>query len=168
MESCFSEISIKSTIRRELLELCSRDQQWIDHDLGTFLHKIPPKEVIFKDSFLKLVCENFTKNYQADVNMFMMKPWTHYILHVDTKRSASINLLINDTTDSIAYFKTSELRKSQIDIQELEYKTDTYYLFNSKMPHAITNRGSPRYVLSITLNGNFDEMKLNLKDHLCL
>ena len=168
MNYCFSEINTKSTIRQELLELCNSEQNWIDPNIGTFLQKVPPKDLIYKDNFLKVICENFISDYVADVHIFMMRPWTHYMLHADLNRSASINLLINEFTDSISYFQISEVYKSQINIQELQYKLDTYYLFNSRVPHAITNRDLPRYILSITLNDNFKNVRSKLKDQLYL
>ena len=168
MSYCFSEINTKSTIRQELLQLCNNEKHWIDPNIGTFLQKTPPKDLIYKDNFLKVICENFISNYDTDVHIFMINPWTHYMLHTDSHRSSSINLLINDFTDSISYFKVSEIYKSQIDIQELQYKPDTYYLINSKVPHAITNRDLSRYVLSITLNDNFRNIQSKLKDQLCL
>ena len=168
MNYCFSEINTKSTIRQELLELCNSEQNWVDPNIGTFLQKVPPKDLVFKDKFLKFICENFTSDYVTDVHVFMMRPQTHYMLHADRFRSASINLLINDVTDSISYFQISEVYKSQINIQELQYKLDTFYLFNSRVPHAITNRDLPRYLLSITLNDNFKNVQLKLKDQLYL
>ena len=171
MENCFSEILVKSTIRNDLLKFCENGEEWIDPEVGTFLQKRPPKELIYRDPFLNHVCENciLDKGFYFSVNIFMLRPWTHYMMHSDVFRPASINLIINDFTDSISYFKITEpYNKLHIGIKELAYKRDTYYLFNSKIPHAVTNRGMPRYLLSISLKDNFDKMSEYFKNQLFL
>jgi hypothetical protein len=171
MENYFIEITVKSTIREELLKFCENGTDWVNPTVGTFFQKHPPIELIFKDSFLKYICENFITDgeFNKCVNIFMLKPWTHYMLHRDVFRSSSINLLINNQSDSISYFQTSEIyNKMHISIEELKYETDKFYLFNSRAPHAVTNRAMPRYLLSISLNKNFNEMQSSLQNYLRL
>lgn len=171
MKDCFKEIVVKSTIRKELLELCENGSDWVDPVIGTFFQKHPSKDLIFKDSFLKHICDNFVAEdtFNKCVNIFMLKPWTHYLLHKDLYRPSSINLLINDYSDSISYFQTSDLyNKMHMDIKELKYEPDTFYLFNSKLPHAVTNKDNPRYMLSISLNEKFEDMQLHLQNYLRL
>jgi hypothetical protein len=167
MDNCFVKLTPKSTVRKELLELCTNDNSWIDPVVGTFLQKKPPKDIIFKDPFLKHICENYISGYGFEecVHIFMIKPWTHYMMHTDVFRSSSINLLINDYTDSISYFQASKpYNKLHIGIKELNYEKDSYYLFNSKIPHAVTNREPARYVLSITLKYDYLTMLKHLND----
>ncbi len=167
MKDCFSKLTVKSTIRKDLLEFCKSDDNWIDPKVGTFLQKKPSQSLIFSDPLLKHICKNSISDHGFDqcVNIFMIMPWTHYMLHTDISRSTSINLLINDHSDSISYFKVTEpYNKLHIGIKELTYEQDTYYLFNSKIPHAVTNRDSARYLLSITLKDDYPTMLEYLKD----
>ena len=158
MEYCFTKINVKSLIRKELLDFCKANDTWIDPTVGTFLQKKPPQEIIYKDPFLKHICENYLSDhgYEQCVHIFMISPWTHYMMHTDKFRSSSINLLINEYTDSISYFQISEPCKLHIKIKELVYEPDAYYLFNSKALHAITNREPARYLLSITLKDDYE------------
>jgi hypothetical protein len=167
MKDCFSKLTVKSTIRKDLLEFCKFDDNWIDPKVGTFLQKRPSQSLIFSDPFLKHVCENSISEYGFNqcVNIFMIMPWTHYMLHTDSSRSASINLLINDHCDSISYFQVTEpYNKLHVGIKELSYEQDAYYLFNSKIRHAVTNRNSARYLLSITLRDDYPTMLEYLKN----
>lgn len=162
MDDCFVKLIPKSTIRKDLLDFCTCNNDWINPNIGTFFQKKPPQSLIFNDSFLKYVCENYVleNNFEQCVNIFMIDSWTHYMLHSDRYRSASINLLINDNTDSISYFQVSDIyNKLHVKIKELAYEQDSYYLFNSTIPHAVTNREPPRYLLSITLKYNYYKMK---------
>lgn len=171
MEPCFTKLTVKSTIRQDLLKFCEDGNQWIDPTVGTFFQKNPPRDLIFSDPFLQHICDNCLSNngYNTDVKIYRITPWTHYMLHTDEYRSSSINLLINDESDSISYFKASDTyNKLHIKILELKYEQDSYYLFNSKIPHAITNRDSTRYLLSITLKDNFYSMSKYLKTQLVL
>lgn len=160
MDPCYIKLAPKSTIRLELLEFCINESNWIDPNVGTFFQTIPPKDLIYKDPFLKHLCDNCLTEDGFDINVkiFVLKPWSHYMLHSDRFRSASVNLLINDVTDSISYFQISEPYKMQVDIKELKYEPDCYYLFNSRIPHAITNRTPERYLLSLTLKDNYYSM----------
>ena len=172
MNNCFTQINKKSTIRKKLLEFCENGE-WVDppNGTGTFLQKKPSEELIFEDPFLEHVCKNCMSphGFLYSVTIFMIKPWTHYMLHSDFFRSASVNLLINDYTDSISYFKVSDTyNKLHFDIKELQYEQDYYYLFNSKIPHAVTNRNAARYVLSISLNDDYDTTYKYFNDQLFL
>ncbi len=171
MDTCFVPFNNKSTIRKELLELCEKNSDWIDPIKGTFFQKKPPKELIYKDTFLEFVCKNYLleDNFDDSVTIFLLRPWTHYMMHMDRFRKSSINMLINDYSDSIAYFQVSAPYNSlHIDIKELQYEIDTYYLFNSRMPHAVTNKSIPRYLLSITLNDSFENLKSSFQNQLFL
>jgi hypothetical protein len=172
MNSCYSKIIPKSVIRKELLDFCENSGDWVDPAVGTFFQKKPSKELIFKDPFLKHICENCISleyGFEECVSVYLIKSWTHYMIHTDRFRSSSINLLVNDHTDSISYFQVSEpYNKLHIRIEELKYEADRYYLFNSKIPHAVTNRTPDRYLLSITLKDNYDNMFEYLKNQLFL
>lgn len=168
---CYTKLSPTTTadINSDLLKICQNDTPWNVPQVGTLLYKVPDKELIYRDPFLKYICENHMKdNYSLNVNLFKLRAWSHYILHTDQFRSASLNLLVNSEADSISYFKTSELEKGQYSIKELKYDPLSFYLFNSKIPHAMTNRDSDRYLLSISLKHDYPTMKGLLADYIFL
>lgn len=169
MFDCFTKLSVTSAITKDLLHICNDSTAWIDPAVGTFFQKRPEKDLIYKDSFLQYICENYLLyDFRISVNIFMLRPWSHYMLHTDKFRSSSINMLINDDTDSISYFQVSDTYKLQYDILELKYDSGHYYLFNSQIPHAITNKASARYLLSISLKHDYITMKEKLSDQIFL
>ncbi len=166
MIDCYTKLSTTTTINTELLNLCNDGSAWIDPSIGTFCQKHPSMELIRSDPFLNWVCENYILyDFRTSVHIFMLRPWSHYQLHTDKFRSASINMLINPGADSISYFQTSEFYKLQCSITELQYEPLRYYLFNSRIPHAMTNRDSERYLLSISLKYDYATMKGLLADY---
>lgn len=165
----YKEIKYKSMIRKELLEFCINDTDWRVPEKGTFSKKSPPIEILKQDLFLSHIVDNYIPKFgdiSLFINIFLLNPWTHYMLHQDKYRSASINMVLNNEVDSITYFQKSDPIKLHMDIEELVYKHDSYYLFNSKIPHAVINRKYPRYLLSITLDKSYDQMAEILKNHI--
>jgi hypothetical protein len=165
---CYKKLNQKCSIRKKLLEFCLMDNNWEKPETGTFFKKTPSKELLQKDDLLNLITDKFLlfEKWSDSVNIFLLKPWTHYILHQDKFRESSLNLLINfEDVNSLTYFQTSEIyNKLHFEFSNLEYELDSFYLFNSKIPHAVTNFDNPRYLLSITLKGNFDDMKNTLHE----
>jgi phage anti-repressor protein len=51
-------------------------------------------------------------------------------------------------------------------IEELKYKPNTYYLFNTQVPHTVYNFETTRYLLSVEFAKDRDELSFNdlLKD----
>jgi hypothetical protein len=166
INDCYRKLIPQCKVRESLLEFCLKNNNWINPQVGTFYKKTPPKDIIFSDPVLTDICNNHSKHSEwiMGTHIFLLQPWTHYMLHQDSTRECSLNLLINSTSDSISYFQMTELyNKLHIGISELPYETDCFYILNSKIPHAITNRDSRRFMLSITLNCNFYDMVEILK-----
>jgi hypothetical protein len=169
MTKYFHKLSVTSTIRSDLIDICRDSTPWIDPDVGTFLQKRVPKNLFDREPFLKYLGENYLMyQFEYSVNIFMLKPWTHYKLHTDRHRPCSINLLINDYADSISYFQVSEFHKAQCSVLELQYEPNYYYLFNSQIPHAMINKAEERYLLSISLKYDYDLMHQHLSNQFFL
>jgi phage anti-repressor protein len=51
-------------------------------------------------------------------------------------------------------------------IEELKYKPNTYYLFNTQVPHTVYNFETTRYLLSVEFAKDRDQLSFNdlLKD----
>lgn len=169
MIDCFTKLPISSTINDDLMNVCDNGTPWIDPKIGTFYQKHPSRDLIYGDSFLKFVCDQYLNyDFGTSVNIFMLRPWSHYHLHTDKYRPSSINLLLNTDADSISYFQVSDFQKLQCSILELNYEPKHYYLFNSQVPHAVLNKDKERYILSISLKHDYATMKRLLTDHIFL
>jgi hypothetical protein len=77
-----------------------------------------------------------------------MPPMSTYNWHVDERRSATVNMLLNNHDDSICLFG-KQIDGSKHSIVELFYKPNTFYLFNTSVDHMVINRGTERFMLSL-------------------
>jgi hypothetical protein len=159
MTPYFLELPIKSTVNYGLLKLCEQDDNWWPvSGTGTVEKKTPHRNLLAADSFLAnhIIPRMPQIQWESCAHIFLMRPNTHYQLHTDGARSASINMLLNRALSN-CYFRTTEVVNNQYGIAVLDYKPLTYYLFNNSEPHAITNRHQARYMLSITLAGQWQD-----------
>jgi hypothetical protein len=91
-----------------------------------------------------------------------MPAWVYYSMHTDTHRSCAINLSLHEY-DSTTFFNVGRFRRNQVHIHELKYEKDTYYLFNTRVRHAILNKDNDRYVVSIGFNNiSYDNLLDNI------
>ena len=175
-KNCYRKLKSQCTVRNQLLDFCLNDDDWINPwnitVKGTFFKKIAPRDIIFADAFLAELCssdsvvdhkwtEEVTVANKGDfgANIFLLPPNTHYELHWDRNRKSSLNMLINSDLTGISYFQVSEpYNQHHIKITQLKYETDCFYMLNTKVPHAVTNLDTPRFMLSISLNREFDDM----------
>jgi len=161
MEPYYLKLAPKSTIVDLLLEFCTQNNNWVSltRTGGTLIKKTPPSTIIEQDAFLSthILPKMPQLNWPERAHIFLMEPYTHYTMHTDGNRGCSINLLINPEAASVCYFKSSEETKFMHSICELKYQANAYYLFNSGEPHAITNLGQRRYLLSLTLARRWED-----------
>ena len=161
MEPYYLKLAPTSTIVELLSHTCIRDDNWVDlrKTGGTLVKKTPHKAIIEQDLFLRehVLPRTPQGQWETVAHIFLMEPYTHYTMHTDSNRGCSINLLINPEAASVCYFKSSEETKFMHSICELKYQANTYYLFNSGEPHAITNLGQRRYLLSLTLARRWED-----------
>ena len=166
MEPYYLELAVKSSIVPGLLKVCTRDNDWfrLAETGGTIIKKTPHRLLLEQDPFLvaHILPRMPRIQWEAVASIFLMEPYTHYTMHTDGHRGASVNLLINPEVDSHCYFKSSEEVRYSYNICPLDYKHNCYYLFNSGKPHAITNLGQPRYLLSLSLGRSWQD-HLDLK-----
>lgn len=79
------------------------------------------------------------------------EPYTLYDWHIDDRRGVTINMLIGGEGHCLFRWpmegaKTDSMVSS---VAELDYDTDTYYLFNSQIPHTVINLDTPRFLFSL-------------------
>ena len=80
--------------------------------------------------------------------IFRMKPWQFYRFHIDETRSCALNLFL-EGADSNTYYGTNTENEEVLDIKELCYLDNHYYLLNTKRKHAVINRNNVRYMFSM-------------------
>jgi len=149
----YYKLNTKCTVRQDLLNYANSITDWTPKENLTFLQHTVPREIIDRDTTLKTLADTLNQHYDLGVRIFKMPPWVFYELHTDLFRPASVNMLLNDSSDSVSFFEVGPFRKGQLCIEELSYETDTMYLFNTQQKHAVLNKSEDRYVLSIAMNG---------------
>lgn len=158
----FYKINQKSTIRKELLEYALSIKEWPRP--RTFLAVPVPAEIYLKDDLF----EKLKSIIRPDANgIFLMKlpAQTYYGIHVDSVRQSALNMLLNDSSDSVSFFRNTKFEHTQCSITELAYEKDHWYLFNTQQPHGVMNQGSDRYVLSIQCKLSYQDSLTFIKDN---
>jgi hypothetical protein len=155
----YYEISIKSTIAKELYDYAFNPQPWFPH--YNFNVKPVPTELIAQDNFFKWL----HARYEFLVGVLKLDPYICYDWHTDTRRGVGINMLLTPHARSVCAF-THNRQDPVFKIEELQYKPATYYLFNTQVPHTVYNFETTRYLMSIEFAKDKDELSFNdlLKD----
>jgi hypothetical protein len=82
----------------------------------------------------------------------IMKLETNYVYdwHTDTERRGTINILLrgHDTSHTLFGEPLRENRE-KIAFEELRYRPETFYLFNTQYRHTVINFGPTRYMFSV-------------------
>jgi len=153
-EHLFYKINQKSTIRKELLEYAVSVTDW-KRPL-TFLATLCPKEIYLKDILFEKLNDIINPD-RLSICIFKIPAKTYYNIHVDSMRTFSFNMLLNDSSKSVSFFKNSKFEHHHCGITELEYEPDCLYLFNTQMEHAVLNQGDDRYILSVRGKNMYDD-----------
>ena len=107
-----------------------------------------PHSCIYQDPFFKKLSEK----HQFHAGVLRLPPNTCYNWHVDTDRGVSINMLLEDDGQSRCLFLDGKGGTS-FNFVELKYEPDTYYAFNTKIPHTVLNFSTTRYMFSVEFLG---------------
>lgn len=109
---------------------------------------------ISKREFIEIpALYSLIERYKMIPKIFMLLPNTTYNWHVDAFRYIAFNCLLTaDDTDYLTLF-CDELDKYDLvyfKTKRLVYEPRRFYLFNTQVPHIITNYSDkPRYLISI-------------------
>lgn len=104
---------------------------------------IVPGGLLVDDPILELV-----KKFKGVPIIFRMQPWQFYRFHTDEDRSCAINLFL-EGVDSETYYGVDTADEETLNITELRYEIDRYYLLNTKQKHCVVNRDNVRYMFSV-------------------
>lgn len=144
----YHAIPRRSTLRAYLLEVTKtvQEESWLPY--YNFM-ALPISNFVLRYDPLFAKLEEY---YKFHAGIIKLPPNTCYDWHVDTDRSVSINMLVNDNTDSHCLFRAGEGEVS-FPVTRLVYSPDTYYIFNTKVPHTVLNFSPPRYMFSVEFIG---------------
>jgi len=137
-------------------------------------HTWYPQEYFVEDPFMF----SLAKKLRFKVGILKGRPKSCYDWHDDNPaRNCTINLLLNPEIDSKCVFSPDRMKKTEealktgllthkglpfvglIDIHELKYKPNKYYLFNTRYDHVVFNfSDQPRYIISLEFQGNKDNL----------
>ena len=152
-------IKLKSTsnIRLPLTAWTKSANNWIHK--AAFDLVILPRYLITEEPLIELM-----NKFQGTPVVFRMQPWQFYRFHTDAARSCAINMLL-EGTDSNTYYGTATQDEEVLDIVELKYSIDSYYLLNTHEKHCVINRDNVRYMFSLGFPDGLDYK--NVRDY-CL
>ena len=155
----YYEIGHKSTIAKDLYDYAFNSQPWFNY--YNFDAKPIPPEILAKDNFFRWL----HARYEFIVGILRLDPYVCYDWHVDTRRGVGINMLLTPNTRSVCAFKVDP-NQYVFKIEELKYKPNTYYIFNTQTPHTVYNFETTRYLMSVEFAKDRDELSFNdlLKD----
>lgn len=85
--------------------------------------------------------------YKFHAGVLRMPPNTCYNWHVDTDRKVGINMLVSGD-NSECLFLDGEPGVA-FKFTKLQYAPDTYYVFNTQIPHMVLNHANTRYLFSV-------------------
>ena len=88
----------------------------------------------------------------------MLPPHTFYNWHKDTRRGVSINMVLNPQDGLSHCVFTPDKDVVVGEFVELQYKPDTYYVFNTQVDHMVLNFETPRLLLTIEFGEDKDAL----------
>ena len=155
----YYEIGTKSTIAQEVLDYAFSSSPWFPY--YNFSAKPIPPEIVAQDYFFRWL----HARYEFLVGVLKLDPYICYDWHTDTRRGVGINMLLTPHARSVCAF-THNREDPVFKIEELKYKPNTYYLFNTQVSHTVYNFETTRYLMSIEFAKDKNELTFEdlLKD----
>jgi hypothetical protein len=142
MNIAYMPIPVKASIAKNLYVYAMNSPKWTQYYNFTAVQV--PREILQLDSFLVGLAGKRT--FHAGV--LRMEPNTCYNWHVDTDRKVGLNMMLSDDGNSRCLFLDGE-PGVVFNTRELKYEPDTYYAFNTQVPHMVLNTTKPRYLFSV-------------------
>jgi hypothetical protein len=161
MNTAYTPVPVESTIASDLLQYALNSPSWTQY--YNFMAAPVPGDLLQLDSFIGKLAEK--RAFHAGI--LRMEPNTCYNWHVDTDRKVGLNMLLSDDGGSRCLFLDGE-PGVVFKTHELDYQSDTYYVFNTQVPHMVLNTTRPRYLFSLEFLGQdrgltFDELCEDIK-----
>jgi hypothetical protein len=161
-EDYFLELKTKSEY---ISKLNFDNVSWFEH-IGWMVHPLD-NNIIDKEPLLKKIGEKFEIK---SIGVMKTPPNSVYNWHTDDDRGVSINMLLTHNHISHCVFtkKTKEKRKDIFPILELDYKSNTFYVFNTQELHTVLNLSATRYMFSLEFKDKKDKLLYNQVKQYCI
>jgi hypothetical protein len=161
MNTAYMPVPGASLIANDLLLYAMGGHSWTQY--YNFMAIPVPDEILWADPLLAALGNKLA--FHAGI--LRMEPNTCYNWHVDTDRKVGLNMLLSDDGESRCLFLDGE-PGVVFKTHELDYQPDTYYVFNTQVPHMVLNTVKPRYLFSVEFLGDdrgltFDELCEDVK-----
>lgn len=161
MNTAYMPVPVSASISESLFQYAMTTQNWTQY--YNFMAIPVPAEIFMKDGFI----EKLGDKRMFHAGILRMEPNTCYNWHVDTDRKVGLNMLLSDDGGSRCLFLDGE-PGVVFKTHELDYQPDTYYVFNTQVPHMVLNTTRPRYLFSVEFLGQdrgltFDELCEDIK-----
>jgi len=161
MNTAFMPVPVRASISKDLYAHATNSRSWEQY--YNFMAVPVPREILRLDSFLVGLAGKRT--FHAGV--LRMEPNTCYNWHIDTDRKVGLNMMLSDDGNSRCLFLDGE-PGVVFNTRELKYGPDTYYAFNTQVPHMVLNTEKPRYLFSVEFlekdrSLTFDELCEDIK-----
>lgn len=149
----FYEIKSKATITQDVIrEALNPNAQWQKY--FNFDATRIPNEILAQDPVLV----DISTRHPMMGGVVMLPPNTFYNWHKDTRRGVSINMVLNPN-DGISHCIFTPDSDVVVGVfKELQYKPDTYYVFNTQVTHMVLNFDQPRLLLTIEFGEDKDAL----------
>ncbi len=138
----FIKLKTQSTLKNSLLNFAESNKNWIHRNAFDLI--VVPLYLVKDDP----VVGKMVNHFNVKPVIFKMKPWQFYKFHVDAVRNCALNLFLSGE-DSQTYYGEPTEDEEIMNIVELVYDPDCYYLLNTKTKHAVVNRNNVRYMFSL-------------------
>lgn len=139
----YYKLNLVDTFTNQLTEQSTTGRNWFSSN-GFDILKID-KNFFKRSSLFPLIEE-----HNASPLIFKINPLTWYDWHTDSTRQCAINLLLTGFNSHC--FFGDRVSRDIVNLTELTYQPNTYYLLNTQVKHAVLNLTQTRYVLSIGFN----------------
>ena len=132
----------------------------------TWIHKnafdiaVVPHSLVQADNVISKLLGKF----KAVPVIFRMEPMQFYRFHVDAARYSALNLLLSGK-DSQTYFATETADEEILNLTELNYDDNCFYLLNTQAKHGVVNRHNTRYMFSLGFEDDYTTLKKFIEDN---
>jgi hypothetical protein len=149
----FYEIEQKSTLREIVIQEATRNNaKWVKY--FNFDATQIPNHILALDPLLA----DIGSRHPLIGGVVMLPPNTFYNWHKDTRRGVSINMVLNPQ-DGVSHCIFTDDKDVVVgEFTELQYKPDTYYIFNTQVNHMVLNFDQPRLLLTIEFGEDKDAL----------
>lgn len=142
-DDCYFDIGSSSIIKSWFDD--NFDQLNFDLDVFHFEGCLCPEHIWLQEPILASIHNRYPIRRAGflKISSFRCYDW-----HTDVSRGLAVNCVMSPTAKSVCLFGSS-LNKAQLKFVELDYRENTFYLFNTQIPHMVINWETDRYLFSV-------------------